>query len=144
MSTIESDELRKVLKKENSYFFHSNGDGTSYFEPPSEFDPSLNQVTLDKIYAFAKQYGGRCWLGAVNLYSTDPPDKPILKEYICEDTGVYNFEYSFIIPQYDETLKQMIIDRANTPYTGTKDDSVLVEAIHNRVDELGGMYLHWV
>ena len=133
--TSKLDQARKELTQ---VFLNAwkNGD---YF--PTEFQPETNDITRSMISAFAGEHG-QVWLGQINLYGKDRGQKaPILKP--C--TGfVYNFEASFIVPVYDQLLVDMIYDRDIAKYTGTKSDSIRVGHIMDRIEQLGGLMLHWV
>jgi hypothetical protein len=48
-----------------------------------------------------------------------------------------------VLPAYDAELERMIVERDRTPYTGTGDDSKLVGAIFERIEQLGGHGLFW-
>lgn len=83
-----------------------------------------------------------CFIGCVNLYGEDRGKKEsILKEY--KKGMVFNFGGSFVIPAYDEELVELILARDTAPYTGTADDAVRVNAIYDRLEQLGAKTLHW-
>lgn len=126
------ETLQEIKKQETEVFRRSGG-------MPTEFDGDLNDITRNKIYTFANENGGECCLGRVNLYS----DNTILKMW-SKDFMIYNFDYTFAIPKHDTQLETMIRERSNTPYTGTKNDYVLVNAIMGRIEELRGINLFWV
>lgn len=135
---MDSQERMKHAKEEETGIFRCailNGD---IF--PTEFDTDLNFVQHEKIAAYIELCGGSCWIGKINLYKSD---SWIMKE-ITKRIRVYNFDGAFIIPEYDIDLEWMILARSRSPYTGTKSDYVLVEAIIDKIDELDGHHLHWV
>jgi hypothetical protein len=111
--------------------------GNGWFE---EGDYNLNAASHATVEAYAAEYNG-CWLGNVNIYSDMPSLLPMF-EYKIED-HLCNFAASFVVPAYDADLERMIRDRAAAPYTGTADDAVRVEAIHERIEQLGGCTLLW-
>ena len=107
----------------------------------TEFQPELNDKTRQLIKAFNDQHG-QAWLGQVNLYGKDRGKKEaILKKY---NGFVYNFEASFIVPQYDQKLVDMIFSRDTTPYTTATDDYKLITEIMDYIESIGGLNLHWV
>ena len=106
---------------------------------PNEFDQSINGISRKKIDAMKNQYGS-AFLGKVTRYAEDKG-----KPYLCEYLGqkVFNFEYGFVIPEYDEELIRLIKEREFSPYEGTKKDAVLVARIMLRIERLNGVCLFW-
>ena len=105
-----------------------------------EADEELNQASIGLVRQYHVHYG-QAWLGLVNFQDSEHRDQPLWQWDPA--TGLCNFEASFVVPVFDEELLRLIRDRAAAPYTGTKDDSVRVEAIHQRIKELGGHHLFW-
>lgn len=131
-----AEQLKALSDHENAFL------RSKYPEHPDEFDTQCNDVSREKIRLYAEIHQDqKCYLGKVNRYSEDE-GKPYLVEY----TGqmIYNFEYKFMIPVYDQKLIDMIIDRESAEYTGTAEDYKRVSAIMNRIEEIGGIYLIWV
>ena len=95
-----------------------------------------------RVVATMRAAKGQAWLGKVNLYGDDRGRRDkILWEW---DGGiVYNFSACFVLPAFDEKLVDMIHQRDISPYTGTADDAVKIDAIFDRVQQLGGVLLHW-
>jgi hypothetical protein len=141
VKTMSDKSFDEIKKQERGYFLHPVGDGKFVYDPPTEADQDLNDVTREKIAAYAREHGG-AWLGNVNLYK-ETIDKPIMVEY-HDDMMVYNFQYHFVIPAYDAELERLIKERHETPYTGTAQDGELLDVIFARLDELGGETLNWV
>ena len=110
---------------------------------PSElYDMELNTISCQAIVAYANIHKDEtCYLGKINRYSEDK-GKPGLVPYVGQ--RVFNFEYSFMIPCYDAKLINLIMDRDESEYTGTKDDFFMVDAIMDRIQELNGINLFWV
>lgn len=134
---MEAKERLKELKQETFDILRD-----SDFSPSELYDMNLNAVTCEKIEAFAEVHSNqRCYLGKVNRYSEDE-GKPGLVPY--DGQLVYYFEYGFMIPCYDAKLINLIMDRDETEYTGTKEDFVMVEAIMDRIQEMDGINLFWV
>lgn len=105
-----------------------------------EWDTWLNKFQRAKIRAF-KREKGNAYLGKINYYD-DERHKPIeLKNY--KRGRIYNYEFSFIIPVDDKKLKELIYERDNSEYTGTKEDYEKITKITNRIYELGGLHLTW-
>ena len=108
----------------------------------SEFEPQTNRLSRAIIRAFRREHG-TAWLGRINLYGDQRGNRDaILNEY--QRGMVYNFQCSFIVPEHDQELEQMILDRDNAEYTGTKDDCARIDAIFAKIDTLNGLHLHWV
>jgi len=105
-------------------------------------DMEMNDITRQLIVAYDRLHqDSKCYLGKVNRYSEDE-GKPYLALY--EGQQVFNFEYGFMIPCYDEKLIELIRDREHAEYTGTKEDYKRVTEIMDRIQELGGINLFWV
>jgi hypothetical protein len=118
---------------------------------PDEADPELNEANQGVIEAMAAAHGGECWLGHVNLEHDLPDDDDGHHEPPHDATPlwkwsgkpVYNFGASFVVPRYDAELERLIQERDAAPYTTTAADYQRVTAIHERVDAVGGVCLHW-
>lgn len=132
---ITQPTLKELLKATNNYLRLYNGE-------PTEFDMSINDISIDIPRAMLKEYG-QCWIGNINIQ--DKSELPYkLTKYNHTETALYTFGYAFVIPAYDAELERMINDRAmyTEPYNGTKDMKKIV-AITNRIDELNGIMLVW-
>ena len=105
----------------------------------SEFDMSINDISREKINALKNHYG-TAYLGRINRYEEDK-GKPYLVEYTGQQ--VYNFEYGFVIPSYDEELIDLIRKRELSPYKGTQKDKIMIDAIFQRIADLKGLHLLW-
>lgn len=115
-------------------------DGETEIEGTYPYRNPLNDRSRLLIQAYKNDHGS-AWLGHVNLYR-EQEGRPIIWE--CPDpTGAHVYGASFVLPAYDEELKRMIVARSLTPYTGTADDSKLVGAIFDRIEQLGGHGLFW-
>jgi hypothetical protein len=128
------DDTIKDLNKETYEYLKCN-EGW-----PSEFDMSINDISRRMIQAVKDQYD-QAWLGCVNLYEDDRKKEYNLTEYTGQK--IYNFEYTFVVPCNDQGLVDLIVKRDRTPYTGTKDDRVLVDQIMGRIESLNGQHLIW-
>jgi hypothetical protein len=128
MATIE--ELTKEQDAEAEAWFYGE---------LGEAHAPTNDRSREIVRLFHERFG-ECWLGKVNIYK-NMPIPPVWK-YDPEEM-LYNFGADFVLPCYDAELERMIMERHNTPYTGTKADFPLVDAIYNRIAELGGAELHW-
>lgn len=128
--------VQETKKKATRAFFQSlrDNDGLT----PLEADDRLNDAQRDLIDAMVEA-NGVAYLG-----DCDPPKNEPVKfsEYTGEGI-VYNFGASFVVPVDDQQLKELLHERVNTPYTGTKQDYKFVEAIHDRIREIGGYVLTW-
>ena len=102
---------------------------------PTDTTPELDRATRDLVEAFRVAGNGTCVLGRVNL--CERLTVPMVEH--TEPTELYTpVGWSFVLLRWDERLRQMILDRHKTPYIGTRDDRVRVNAIFDRVEELGG------
>lgn len=117
-----SDNLTKTL----IYSLRDNG-------YPIELDGGLNAASTDVIEAF----GVGCWLGLVNLYTDQNPI------WQWDGDHVYNFAADFVLPEFDQTLHDLILERKSREYTNTSDDAKLVDAILDRIKTIGGVNLYW-
>ena len=132
------ETMQELIKDELDIFRRAGGMGSW----PTEFDQDLNLITIEKIKLFSQlNNNGQCYLGKVNRYREDK-GKPYLMPY--DGQQVYNFEYGFMIPVYDEKLSELIRDREHAEYTGTKEDYRRVTEIMDRIQALGGIHLFWV
>jgi hypothetical protein len=115
-------------------------DGEHEIEGTYPYRNSLNDRSRLLIQSYRNDHG-TAWLGRVNLYK-EQEGQPIIWE--CADAEVAEvYGASFVLPAYDAELERMIVERDRTPYTGTADDSKLVGAIFERIEQLGGHVLFW-
>lgn len=106
-------------------------------------DPgSKNNKLSRKIVKAYMESHPDCVVGIVNKYREDEP-KPWMFKPREEYPHVFNFECSFVLPQYDEKLEQMLEERRTATYTGTGDDLTRILAIEQRIYKLGGEWLIW-
>ena len=103
---------------------------------PSEFNRHHNRISRAKIRAMLKEYG------SVFIWSCNPYGKEIV---VREYTGgmVYNFDGSFITPEYDIDLEWMMRERLKAPYTGTSDDYDRITEIYDHAEKMGMVHLVW-
>lgn len=134
--TTTTNEARTALTKTFIKSVRENGGCT-----PCEADGDLNDASRAVIAAMHAEHG-TAWLGKINLYDKERHGgHPIMWQW----TGklVYNFGASFVAPAYDAELVRLISERDNAVYTGTADDAKRIEAIYQRMTEIGGIHLHW-
>ena len=55
----------------------------------------------------------------------------------------HNFGIDFITPAWDATLREMLLERLMGPYRGVAADSIALDLIMERIDNLGGYTLVW-
>ncbi len=82
-------------------------------------------------------------MGSINYYDEkrkNIDNEEILKEY--QNELIYNFEYSFIVPAFDEELIQMIKDYNKMEYSRAVFKAI--NDITERIYEIGGTFLVWV
>jgi hypothetical protein len=113
---------------------------------PRENDDRLNDSCRGLIKAIHQEHG-EAWLGRVSLHgkyrTIERGGEGINPIWLWDGSKICNFDCSFVIPCDDEQLRQLILDRDRSGYTGTADDYVTIQVIHNRVEELGGYFLNW-
>ena len=105
-----------------------------------EANSCMNDLQREKIVAIYEKYG-KAYLGKVNHYDAE---RAALTEdsVYAEHTGemVYNFDADFVVPTADNELAQLIVQWNNCGQSGSVK---LINAITNRVVNLGGVNLHW-
>lgn len=90
------------------------------------------------VVAWMANETGAAWLGDVNR---DNRSGPMLTQW---DGGiVYNFGASFVVPTPDAELARLCLEREQAQYTTTQADLIRIEAIHARVEAIGGAFLTW-
>jgi hypothetical protein len=100
----------------------------------------IHKATCKDIQLFEEKHG-EVWLGKYNL-SSPYDESAILIQW--EGAKIYNFQYDFMVPCYDQKLVDLILTRHLTPYTnGTKDMKLLAE-IQSHIHSLGGQGLFWI
>jgi len=99
----------------------------------------LNERSGLLVEAYRNEHG-EAWLGKINLYENDR-GKPVMWQW--DGSPVSAFVAVFVAPRYDAELVQMVTERDAAPYTGTRDDSVLVDRIFERLDAIGARSLIW-
>jgi len=103
----------------------------------SEFDGELNDINREIIAAY-KAENPACHLGNVNLYEYNRHQ--VMTP--CVGQMVYNFEYTFVIPEFDQELHTMIIEYNKLPYSSGL--MKVIDAIFNRIENTGGVTFQWV
>jgi len=144
MTTL-ADATRQLTAR----LFESTRRGGGYH--PEEADSVLNEAGRKVIETMAAANGGECWLGRVNLHkglpeNDDGPHEPLhWQTPLWKWTGkpVCNFGASFVVPRHDAELERLIRERDAAPYTTTAADYERVTVIHERLDAVGGVRLHW-
>jgi len=102
-----------------------------------EADDNLNDASRDLINAMIEEHG-KVWLGSYNLYDND-------RVAVWEHWGglVCNFEAAFVLPVESQELSDLILERHDSEYTGSKDDWARLKVISKMVRDLGGKDLYW-
>jgi hypothetical protein len=108
---------------------------------PGESDESINLASAHVVRAMEAEHG-EAWLGAVNLYGKDHGQKEKMM-WRWDGAPVLNFCAHFVAPKYDEELVRLIFERDAAPYTGMAADRVRIDAIHKKLEEIGGALLFW-
>lgn len=87
--------------------------------------------------AIVGSFGPGCWVGRINLYGND-------RTPMWEWDGEHSvYGTAFVIPNEDDELRQMILERKDAVYNGAVDDAMHVDAIMDRIVALGGKLLVW-
>jgi len=107
---------------------------------PLEADGNLNDASRDLIAAMHEKHG-ECWLGLINRHGKQN-ELPLLWKW--DGALVYNFGASFVVPEYDQMLADLIEAR-HEPHGGYDHHRNVaeVDAIYLRIEVLGGHHLHW-
>jgi len=107
-----------------------------------EADDDINDASRVVVEFMAKENDGEAWLGQINLYGNDRHGgAPVMWRW--DGAPVYNFGASFVSPQHDAELERLIRERDDAPYTSVQADAERVDAILARLEEIGGVSLHW-
>ena len=108
----------------------------------SELDYSINDISRAMVHSFYKKHG-QCFLGKINLYDEDRKNLRVeLVPY--EGQLIYNFEYSFILPCYDEKIIGLIREH-NTKKETFNSQEIMdrIVQIIKRIYDLQGTSLVW-
>lgn len=108
-----------------------------------EADEVYNDLNREKLKALKKMYG-RLFLGNINYYDEKRQaiisgETSVYEELL--DQPVYNFGCSFAVPTQDAELEEMI--RAWNKDGSLPKKMKTVEAMTDRVEQLGGVNLIW-
>lgn len=127
--------VANIQRDENDFFFRDNGHGKIVFNPPTELDQGLNELTRHKIICFFREKGS-AWLGNINQSDAEVLKEPILYQYSGE--MVNTFAADFIIPGFDAELVQ------NVKLWSKTGKLEALNAIQDRINKIGGTLLYWV
>jgi hypothetical protein len=105
-----------------------------------EDDHDINDGSRAVIAEMAAAHGGVVWLGRVNRVPWNPGEH---RYWILGGEPVENFGASFVAPTFDHELDDLIRQREQAEYTGTRDDRKRLEAIYARLADVGGEILIW-
>lgn len=124
--------LDELNKEENDYY--------RIYGRPTELDFSINDINRAKIEAFVREKGS-CYLAEFHLSNCEhfDPDHIFVR---YEGQRVHNLEYDFALPSPDETIASLIRLNQN-PAKKDRDISDLYEKVCARLEEIGGILLHW-
>lgn len=107
-----------------------------------EADDTYNDINREEIETF-KSVFGTAFLGRINFSGEQHKDvvsgkRSVFEEYVGQK--IYNFGCDFVIPEKDDILEGWIRNwNAGKYEKGIK----LIDAIFDRIDELGGIRLLW-
>ena len=127
---MNSTELNTLASME----LHRDSQGGNY--GPSEFNHIHNKISRAKVRAMLRE------CGSVFIWSCNPFGK---EEVVREYTRgmVYNFDGSFITPEYDIDLEWLMRKRLAAHYTGTAADYDRITVIFDHAESLGMTHLTW-
>ena len=127
-------EFAKVEQRETALIRSFGG-----LQHIKEANESLNDLQRKKIHAIYKDYG-KAYIGKINFYDAARENLSTDSVYV-EYTGqlVYNFEASFVVPEPDNALAELIV-RWNTK---GQVSLLLIEQMTNRIHAIGGANLLW-
>ena len=133
-----SRKLKKIKKKQNAYVANSGG-----ILAIRESDDVYNDFNREMLVTF-KEESGSVFVGKINFYGKQRERvaagvESVYTEYIGQP--IYNFACDFAVPKRDETLERLIREWNNAG--GYMKGTHLVDAIHSRVEELGGLIFVW-
>lgn len=132
--------IRFALAKERQLRHMGRSGGWGALRESDDVYNGLNR----ELIAALKLMHGAAFLGNVNFYGEDHElvalgQKSVYEEYTGQP--VYNFHCSFCVPAADETLEDLI--RAWNGNDTLPKKRIDVDAIVNRVEEIGGINLIW-
>ena len=131
--------LMELQQRQNQYLAMTGG-----VLALRESDDTYNDMNREMIKAF-KTVNGTAFLGNINFYGERRQEVASHQRSIyTEYTGqfVYNFGYSFVVPEKDDTLEALVIEW-NRGKNHTDGGASMVDAIMNRINELGGINFIW-
>jgi hypothetical protein len=108
---------------------------------PAESDETVNAASRRVVEAMQEE-NGEAWLGHVNLHGDDR-GKPERAMWRWDGSTILTFGSHFVAPKYDEELVRLIMERDTSSYKGTAYDVPKIEAIHKRLEAIGGVTLFW-
>ena len=133
------EALREIRKRQNLYLASTGGPWAL-----READEKYNDMNREIIDAFKKAYG-TAFLGKINFYDEERQRVASKQQSVyAEYTGqlVYNFGCAFVVPVKDEVLENLVYDwNADKPSVSACHS--LIDAIMNRINELGGINFVW-
>ena len=97
-----------------------------------ECDRIQNALARVLIRKMRKDGHGKCYLGKYNRNDSDPYG---LQEY--RHGMIYNFQYSFVIPEFDPALNEWLMQYQQHGHLS------ILEKIGNRIRELNGYPIFW-
>jgi len=104
----------------------------------NEFDQDLNDINRDIITEYYKN-NPDCWVGNINKYSKD---QIMMKKY--EGEFVCNFEWVFIVSQFDQELLDLIEKYNRAGFSDCTDYLDMVFGRLTKLDKLNAITFMWV
>lgn len=129
-------KLEEITRKQNNYVLANGG-----FHNLREANGIYNEMNREQIAAFKEQHG-TAYLGKINYHDDREAVIDGSKSVYVEYTGqmVYNAGCSFCVPYADEKLAELI--RKWNRFSDKKD-SAGINAITNRIEQIGGLNFIW-
>lgn len=133
MNPYEKMTLYELMIEDVDYFLRHKYNGGK-----SEFDNSINDISHARIAALQREKGA-CFLLRTRLRPEERNTGCRYTPYIGQT--VYNFEFDIAVPVEDEELRRLV-----NVFNATSEniDIRILDQIHDRMLEIGGISLTWV
>lgn len=105
---------------------------------PVEADAQVNRTACDVIKAVFENHGIAV---LVSLNYAPTGEEKVRVWDGC--SVIYNFDADAVLPVDDPEVRRLIAERDAAKYTGTRADGERIDAIHQRIKEVGGHLLVW-
>lgn len=104
----------------------------------SEFDTSINDISRKKLYVFAKQNGGFCY-----VYKINPWNNELFYKRYSIGESVYNFSWDIATARKNKTIINTISERNKPGKYDRNKNKQEIDTIYNELDKVNGINLIW-